>query len=322
MPIRTRIAVALIVSALARSAAAQDLAEFEQEIRAAAAEAGVSQETIDQSLDGFQPIQHVIELDRRQPEKTQTFDQYIAKIATDSRIDRGQALLAQNRPLLDRIEHDYGVPPSILVSLWGMESSFGASMGDYQIVPALATLSFEGRRHDFFKGELIKAMQIVDAGDVSLDDMTGSWAGAMGQVQFMPSTFLNFAVDYTGSGHRDIWHNTPDALASAANYLSRSGWKPGELWGREVSLPLRFDTGLAGGDKLQSVDAWKRLGVRQIDGNPLPESDIQAALILPDGPMGRAFLAYNNFRVLMRWNHSTYFASAIGLMSDAMEGRE
>ena len=322
MQTRTSLTAAFLCLALTRFAAAQDLAEFDQEIRSAALSAGVSQETVDASLRGFQPIQHVIELDRRQPEKTQTFDQYIAKIATDARIERGQAMLDQNRVLLDRIQNDYGVTPSILVSLWGMESSFGSSMGDYQTIPSLATLSFEGRRHEFFKNELIKAMQIVDAGDVSLDEMTGSWAGAMGQVQFMPSTFLTYAVDYTGSGRRDIWHSTPDALASGANFLAHLGWKPGELWGREVSLPVRFDMSLAGGDKLQPVEAWSRLGVRRIDGLALPESGIQAALILPDGPMGRAFLAYNNFRVIMRWNHSTYFASAIGLMSDAMEGRD
>ena len=165
-------------------------------------------------------------------------------------------------------------------------------------------------------------MQIVDAGDVPFQEMTGSWAGAMGQVQFMPSTFLNFAVDYTGSGRRDIWHSNADALASAANYLSQSGWHRDELWGREVSLPARFSPSLAGLDKPQPLGVWRQLGVLRINGESLPDADINAALILPDGPNGRAFLAYNNFRVLMRWNHSTYFATTIGLMSDAMEGRD
>jgi membrane-bound lytic murein transglycosylase B len=303
------------------SAHAQDLDDFKQEIRDAAEEAGVSDRTIDRSLLNFQPNEHIIELDRKQPEKTQTFDQYAAKVVTDSRIERGQTMLEKNQALLTRIERDYGVTPSILVALWGVESSFGDSMGDYQVIPALATLSFEGRRHDFFKDELIKAMQIVDAGDVPFEQMTGSWAGAMGQVQFMPSTFLNFAVDYTGSGHRDIWHNDADALASAANYLSKSGWHPGELWGMEVTLPARFDASWVGPDKAQSVTTWQRLGVRQIDGGQLPDSDILGSVIMPDGPSGRAFLAYNNFKVLMRWNRSTYFVTAIGLLSDGMEGR-
>ena len=179
-----------------------------------------------------------------------------------------------------------------------------------------------GRRHDFFKNELIKAMQIVDNGDVTVGGMVGSWAGAMGQVQFMPSTFQNFAVDYTGDGRRDIWHNTADALASAANYLSKSGWHRDELWGREVTLPGDFDAGLAGLEKARPLDDWRRLGVLQITGDPLPEAEMDAALVMPDGAGGRAFLAYNNFRVLMRWNHSTYFATSVGLVSDMIEGRE
>ena len=298
------------------------MGQFLHEIRQAAMKAGVSPHTIELSLQNFQPIEHVIELDRRQPETTQTFEQYFERVATESRIEKGQSLLAANQSLLDRIHSDYGVTPSILISLWGMESSFGSGMGDYHIIPSLATLAYEGRRHDFFKGELIKAMQIVDSGDVTLQNMTGSWAGAMGQVQFMPSTFLNFAVDYTGDGRRDIWHNTPDALASAANYLSKSGWKDGERWGREVMLPARFDTSVAGLDKFRPLAEWKDMGILRVDGGPLPEADIDAALVLPDGASGRAFLAYTNFKVLMRWNQSTYFATTIGLMSDEIEGRD
>ncbi len=317
-----RLILALSLALGSVPALAQDLGDFEQEIREAAEAAGVSDRTIDRSLNNFQPIERVIELDRKQPETTQSFDQYAARVVTDSRIDRGQTLLAQNHDLLARIESDYGVTPSILIALWGVESSFGSTMGDYQVIPSLATLAYEGRRHDFFKGELIKAMQIVDAGDVPFEQMTGSWAGAMGQVQFMPSTFLAYAVDYTGSGRRDIWHSNADALASAANYLSHCGWHAGELWGREVTLPTRFDMAWVGPDKAQPVDVWRRIGVRQIDGDPLPDSTIPGSLIMPDGPSGRAFLAYNNFKALMRWNRSTYFVTAIGLISNGIEGRE
>ncbi len=313
---------AVLAIAVPNVAAAQDLADFEQEISESAARAGVSQQTIDASLRGFQPNQHVIELDRRQPEKTQTFDQYFAHTATDSRVAKGQDQLARNRPLLERIESDYGVAPAVLVALWGMESSYGSVMGDSPTIHSLATLSYEGRRHEFFKSELIKAMQIVDAGDVTVQGMVGSWAGAMGQVQFMPSTFQNYAVDYDGAGRRDIWHDNADALASAANYLSQSGWHRGELWGREVTLPGNFSSTLIGLDKPRPLDDWKRLGVLRTDGTELPEADIDAALVLPDGPNGRAFLAYNNYRVIMRWNHSTYFATSVGLISDAIEGRE
>jgi membrane-bound lytic murein transglycosylase B len=321
VPNRTRLTLTIALLLPCLSAMAQDLSDFKAEIRSAAQAAGVSDQTVDASLRGFQPIERVIELDRKQPEHTITFDTYIGRVVSDSRIQRGQELLAENRPLLSRIEQDYGVSPSILVALWGAESSFGSSMGDYRIIPALATLSYEGRRHDFFKGELIKAMQIVDAGDVTLDDMTGSWAGAMGQVQFMPSTFLSYAVDYTGSGRRDIWHSDADALASGANFLEHLGWKRGELWGREVMLPPRFDADLAKPDNLQTVGTWSSLGLTVPDGSRLPESEMMASVVLPDGPGGRAFLAYDNFRVIMRWNHSTYFATSIGLLSNAIEGR-
>ena len=300
----------------------RSLSQFKDEVRTAALNAGISQATVDQSLNDFEPDPHVIQLDRKQPEKTQSFAQYYQHTATASRINKGRALLAQNRDLLARIESDYGVPPSILVSLWGMESSYGAVMGNDSTIESLATLAYEGRRHDFFQGELIKAMQIVDAGDVSFNDMTGSWAGAMGQVQFMPSTFLSYAIDYTGDGHRDIWHNDADALASAANYLHQIGWKPGELWGREVRVPFHFDARLAGLDKTKTLDEWRRMGIVAIDGAKLPEANIDASLVLPDGPMGRAFLAYHNYKVIMKWNHSTYFATTVGLISDAIDGRE
>jgi membrane-bound lytic murein transglycosylase B len=300
----------------------RSLSHFKEDVRIAALNAGVSQATIDKSLANFEPNQHIIQLDRKQPEKTQTFDQYYQHTATDSRIKKGRILVGQNRELLARIEADYGVPASILVSLWGMESSYGGVQGSYAIIPSLATLAYEGRRHDFFQGELIKAMQIVDAGDISFDEMKGSWAGAMGQVQFMPSTFLNYAIDYTGSGHRDIWHNDADALASAANYLSHVGWKRGERWGREVLIPADLDPDLAGLDKTRTLDEWRHMNVVSVDGKKLPDGNIPASLVLPDGPSGRAFLAYNNYKVIMRWNHSTYFASTVGLISDAIDGRE
>jgi membrane-bound lytic murein transglycosylase B len=297
---------------------AESVPAFVQEIRNAAMKAGVSPHTIELSLNNFHPLAHVIELDQKQPESTITFEDYYERTATTGRIEKGQAMLAQEGPLLEHIYATYGVEPSILVSLWGMESSFGASQGNYSVIQSLATLSYEGRRHDFFKGELIKAMQIVDEGDVSYQDMIGSWAGAMGQVQFMPSTFQTYAVDFTGDGKRDIWHSDADALASAANYLSQLGWKTGEKWGREIALPANFDSSLAGRDKMQPVEIWKRMGIKTIDGSAVPEAGIDAAVVLPDGEGGRAFLVYNNFNIIMRWNRSTFFAATVGLMADEM----
>ena len=302
---------------------AQDLGEFRAEIRAAALAAGVSPATVDASLRNFQPIGRVIELDQKQPEKTQSLEQYLDRQVTEQRIGRARSMYDANAALLGRIGNDYHVPPSVLVALWGMESNFGATQGDWAVIPSLATLAYEGRRHDFFKGELIKALQIVDAGDVSLQDMTGSWAGAMGQVQFMPSTFLSYAVDYSGTGKRDIWHDNGDALASAANYLARLGWQPGQPWGREVTLPQGFDAGYAGLDKPLPISSWQSLGVLRTDGERLAATDgASAALLIPDGPGGRAFLAYDNFQTLMRWNHSQRFVISVGLLSDAIEGRE
>jgi membrane-bound lytic murein transglycosylase B len=319
---KRRCLLILLCLLLPHHARAQDLQDFIAEMRDAAKDAGISSRTIKLSLDNFQPIEHVIELDQRQPESKISFDTYYERVATDARIEKGQQMLAENRALLTRIGDEYGVSPAVIVALWGIESSFGEAQGDYPIIQSLATLSYEGRRHDFFKGELIKAMQIVDEGDIPIHEMKGSWAGAMGQVQFMPSTFLAYAVDYTGTGHKDIWHSEADALASAGNFLSHLGWKRDELWGREVVLPARFNPGLAGLDKPYTLDFWRQQGVRKIDGGTLPPGDIKAAIVLPDGPDGRAFLAYNNFKVIMKWNHSTFFAATVGLLSDAIDGRD
>ena len=307
---------------LALAGGSQSLPDFIAEIRAAAEDAGISDRTIAASLNNFRPLEHVIELDQRQPESAITFETYYERVATDARIEKGQQMLAENRELLTRIANDYGVTPSVLVALWGIESSFGNAQGDYPIIQSLATLAYDGRRHDFFKNELLKAMRIVDEGDVTIHEMKGSWAGAMGQVQFMPSTFLAYAVDYAGTGHKNIWHSDADALASAANYLSKIGWKRDELWGREVVLPARFTPALAGIDKPRSLDFWRQIGVRKIDGGALPAGDMSAAIVLPDGPDGRAFLAYNNFKTIMKWNHSTFFATTVGLLSDAIDGRD
>lgn len=278
---------------------------------------GVSSAAIQSALGQIEFLPRVIELDQKQPEGTITFERYIKNVLPVQRVRRGRELYLRHHSELKRISDKYGVPGKVLVALWGMESSYGDNTGGYDVVSSLATLAYEGRRRDFFKDELIKALQILDAEHISLHKMSGSWAGAMGQCQFMPSSFLKFAVDYNGDGHRDIWTTETDVLASAANYLSKSGWKRGEIWGREVRVPRNIPMApLIGHDKQKSIKEWAKLGFRKTSGGALPAQDIKASLVMPDGPGGRAFLVYDNFRVIMKWNRSTYFASAIGLLAD------
>jgi len=287
------------------------------ELRAEAIAQGIAATTLDRALADMHPIPRVIELDRAQPESKRTFRQYLDSTVPAARVAAGRRLLTQHRELLNRIATEYGVPPGVIVALWGIESDFGRHQGSYGIVPALATLAYEGRRGDYFRGELLAALRILDEGQVSVDAFRGSWAGAMGQCQFMPSSFGNHAVDYDGDGKRDIWSSPPDVFASTANYLRQAGWEPHRTWGRVVLLPKGFDTSLAGRESKRSLTEWQQLGVRRVGGGNLPEvADVVAALILPDGPGGPAYLVYKNFDVLMEWNRSTYFAAAVGILSD------
>jgi len=289
------------------------LADF----RAEAASRGIAPATLDRALADVRPIPRVVELDRRQPETKLTFREYLDRMVPAARVAAGRRLLAEHRGLLNRIGAEYGVPPRVIVALWGIESDFGRRQGGYQIVPALATLAYEGRRASFFRQELVEALRILDEGHVSIDAFRGSWAGAMGQCQFMPSSFGDHAVDYDGDGKRDIWSSPADVFASTANYLRAAGWERNRSWGRVVVLPRGFDARLTGRDAKRPLAEWQRLGVRRVGGGSLPElPDVSAALILPDGPGGPAYLVYKNFDVLMTWNRSTYFATAVGILSD------
>jgi membrane-bound lytic murein transglycosylase B len=227
--------------------------------------------------------------------------------------------LEQNRALLDAIGQRYGVQPRFIVALWGIETSFGQATGRFPVIGSLATLAYDGRRSAFFRKELINALRIVDEDDVDPKEMLGSWAGAMGQSQFMPSSFLLYAVSYSGDGRRDIWHRRADVFASIANYLAQSGWRGDETWGRRVSLPKRFNAALLGTGVERSLAEWRRLGVRRADGGPLPQSPIEASILRPGGDDGPAIMVYGNYRVLLKWNSSNYFASAVGLLADSME---
>ena len=282
---------------------------------------GISDTTLNAALMDIAPVKRVVELDRHQPEFTQTFWSYLHKRVNDQRIQLGRALLLKHRQLLDEIHAKYGVPPRYLLSFWGLETNFGSYLGGFRVIDALVTLAYDRRRSRFFREQLLDSLQIIEHDHISPDEMTGSWAGAMGHMQFMPSTFIGHAVDYSGDGRKDIWQSLPDAFASAANYLSNVGWRPREIWGREVSLPNDFDLTLATIKRKETLKAWSALGVRRADGSPLPKADMQGAIILPQGHNGPAFIVYDNFRVIMRWNHSINYAISVGHLADRIVGR-
>lgn len=317
--------VAAALALLPSSVFAKDFGQWLVQARADAIKRGISESVVNAALhDGLKPIPRIIQLDRKQPEKTKTFGQYVATIVSADRVEKGRTRYLNQKSMIDSIGQKYGVDGATIVALWGIETNYGQNTGGFHIIPALATLAYDGRREAFFREELMKALHIVDDGHISLDNMKGSWAGAMGQSQFMPSSFLRFAVDHNGDGKRDIWNTRADVFASAANYLSGSGWKKGERWGREVTIPAGFNRALIGMDAgRHSISWWQSKGVRMVDGkSALPANDTlgTASLIQPDGPKGRAFLVYDNYRVIMAWNKSVYFATSVGLLSDRIRG--
>jgi membrane-bound lytic murein transglycosylase B len=247
-----------------------------------------------------------------------TWAQYRDLLITDQRIANGRAAYQQNRALFTRVRDRFGVDPGVITGIWGLESSFGAGMGDFHVVEALATLGWEGRRASFFRGELMAALRILEHGDITPARMLGSYAGAMGQPQFMPSSYLRYAVDFEGNGRRDIWTSRPDVLGSIANYLAQSGWRDGEPWGQRVAVPPGFDGTATGRDIRRPVGDWARLGVRATGARPLARADMPGAVLMPDGPGGDAFLVYANFAAIRRYNPSDYYALVVGLLGDTI----
>jgi membrane-bound lytic murein transglycosylase B len=306
-----------LVPGLAR-AGEGDFYSFLAGVRRDATAQGIRTATVDSALRSTQFLPHVIELDRKQPEQVLTFSEYLDKVVTPQRKEDARRELAANRPLLESIWRRYGVEPPIVVALWGLESDFGRITGNYSVISALATLAYDGRRSSYFRSELIAALRILDQGHIRIENMTGSWAGAMGQCQFMPSSFLSYAVDFDGDGRRDIWNDRADVLASIANYIGRLGWRGGESWGREVMVPPGLDPSIAGLELRRPTGEWGRLGVRSVDSRPLVGRESEASLVLPEGVNGPALLVYDNFRVIMKWNKSTYFAASVGYLADSM----
>ncbi|MCA1778873.1 MAG: lytic murein transglycosylase [Xanthomonadaceae bacterium] len=266
----------------------------------------------------FQP--RVIELDRSQPEFMQSFADYLRARVTEQRVARGRELLSRHRDLLTRLTREYGVPGHYLVAFWGLETNFGSFLGSMPTLDSLATLACDGRRGAFFEDELMTALRVLERDSLVPASMRGSWAGAMGHTQFMPSSYLRYAVDGDDDGRIDLWGSEADALASGANYLQSLGWLRGQRWGREVRLPADFNHADAGVESSRMLEQWQKLGVTAGGGQPLPVADFEATLLLPMGHRGPGFLVYSNFEVIMRWNRSQSYAIAVGHLADRIAG--
>ncbi|HKJ75549.1 MAG TPA: lytic murein transglycosylase [Alphaproteobacteria bacterium] len=307
-----------------------------QGVRQDALDKGISKGTVDKALAGLEIVPRVVELDNAQPEFTQTFQDYISRRLTPKRIEFGRKQTASEAKTLDAVAKAYGVQARFIAAIWGVETNFGRITGSYQVVPSLATLAYtsNGRRGAYFRSELIDALKIVDEGHIDLAHMKGSWAGAMGQGQFMPSSFLVYARDFDGDGRKDIWDDPADVFASIANYLKVHGWRDDLTWGRRVRLPAGFDVKALGLEqetppktcsralkehtRMLPLSRWQELGVRRLDGRDLPVRDVKASLVQPGGKDGPAFLTYANYRSILRYNCSNFYAIAVGMLSDAL----
>ncbi len=285
-----------------------------------AARRGVSRETFEVHTRNLTPDLRIMDLMDAQPEFTKAVWDYLDVLVNESRIKRGQEILAQYRPVFDAMEKAYGVDRNIVTAIWGVESNFGTSGGDRPVVRSTATLACVGRRQDYFRNEFLAALEILERGDISPERLKGSWAGAFGPTQFMPTSFKRFAVDFDGDGRRDVVDSPPDLIGSTANNLKTDGWVPGQTWGYEVVLPAGFDYLLADGAKAMTAREWERQGVFRVGGKPYPRPTDRAYLLIPAGASGPAFLMLNNFRVLMKYNPAEAYALAIGHLADRMRG--
>ncbi len=295
---------------------------FVRDFRAVALRRGIPEALYDRAFRGLAPDPEVIEKSNRQPEFVLPASQYVALVVTDTRVNDGRAKLSELAADLERIEGRYGVDRHVLAAIWGLETLYGKLRGKRNVIRSLSTLAYKGRRAKFGRNQLLAALDILKAGDITVERMTGSWAGAMGHTQFIPTSYKAYAVDFTGDGRRDIWDNPRDALASAANYLRGNGWVPGRPWGHRVVVPEGFDAGLAGKKGERSIREWAKLGLRRAGGGALPHPEERAFLDLPAGVRGPAFLLRRNFRAIMRYNPAHKYALAIGHLSDRLRGEE
>jgi membrane-bound lytic murein transglycosylase B len=312
-------ALLLLLLGTAASAQPLDFPSWLEGLRQEALEAGLSHPTLDRALEGLRPNPRILALEEGQLEHTISLAAYLRRVVPPARVKAARQHLARHRDLLEEISARYGVQPQFIVALWALESDFGRNMGKTPVIGALATLAHGARRphrRELFRTELLAALRILDQQAAPPEKLVGSWAGAMGQCQFMPTNFLSLAVDYDQDQRRDLWHSRADVFASIAHFLAAKGWSLEQTWGREVRLPPGFDQGLIGLEVEKPLAEWQRLGVRRADGNNLPSRALSASLVRPD--QGRAFLVYGNFRVLREWNRSTYFGLAVGQLADRL----
>lgn len=300
----------------------RQFSDYLTQLKAEAEMKGFSAEFLDPVFASIKMRKKVVTADKNQPESKLTLDEYLSTRVPDWKVRQAVEQMHEHAELLDKVEKQYGVQKRFIVALWGNESNFGRIQGNHPVLSSLASLAFDGRREALFKKQFFAALTILSEGHVSLDDFNGSWAGAMGQSQFMPTSFLAYAVDGNGDGKKDIWTTPEDVFASIANFLTTEGWDSTQTWGRQVKLGDGFDistlnkySGLAK-DKMLRMPAWSILGVTKFDGSELPAVNVKASLILPDDATGRIYLAYNNFHTLMRWNRSLYFGVSVGYLAD------
>nr|WP_206017601.1 MULTISPECIES: lytic murein transglycosylase [unclassified Pseudoalteromonas] len=328
-----KLAVILCGVCLSSSVMAKTQAEFQDYLSNLKQEAiakGYEAKLIDDAFATATYKEKVVSADKNQPEVKETLETYLPKRVPQWKIDRARKLYAENKDVLEKVAKEFGVQARFIVALWGLESNFGAIQGGHNVISSLVTLAFDGRREALYKRQLWAALDILKSGHITLDKFKGSWAGAMGQTQFMPTSFNAYAVDYNNDGRKDIWTTKEDAFASIANYLKQEGWNDSLTWGRQVQLPENFDSKyvLVRGTKTRkqwleywndserSLADWQALGVRKADGSDLPNVDVRAALVMPDDINGRMYLAYDNYKVFMHWNRSYYFATSVGYLSD------
>lgn len=304
----------------AASAADRPFEAWRAELRREAVDRGIAATTFDRAFTGVVPIAKIVQLDRRQPEFLISFWRYLDSRVTAERIERGRRALDQYRSLLAAIEARYGVQPEIIVAFWGLETNYGGDVGGFRAVDALATLAYDGRREAFFRDQLLMLLHLIDAGDVPLD-APSSWAGALGQTQFMPTTYRDHAVDFDGDGRRDLWGSEADAFASAAAFLAGSGWQANAAWGREVLLPEDFDYGLTGLHVVRPIELWDAAGVVTAEGAPLPSMPDAGSILLPAGVGGGpALIVHTNFHEITNWNRSIFYAVSVGHLADRIAG--
>jgi len=312
--------VAFAVLFVAPAQADEAFARWLKSFRADAAAQGISQKTLDAALSGLTPDPEILEAQNNQAEFVKPIWDYLGSAVSQARIRKGRAQLRRYADQFAAVEEKYGVDRHYLAAIWGMETSYGSFMGNKSVIRSLATLAYTGDRTSFGRNQLLAALKILDNGDIDVANMEGSWAGAMGHTQFIPTTYLDYAVDFTGDGTRDIWRAISDALASTANFLTEKGWNPGETWGYEVTLPDGFNYELADGRTRRTLADWTEFGIERPGGKPFPRPSDPARLIVPAGADGPAFLLINNFYVIKRYNNATAYALAVGHLADRLMG--